>query len=185
MDNKSSSSTPQTSHNAAADSAAQASPHAAECPYVATAPMEVSTDTVAPPDIATTAVMVDVTVAGSQGRAPADLCAPVRLVNYVLEPAELATGPAVFEPHHHHFEAGSTRYKPQERQNPTPQQDAAEVVWARIYPDGNVPPKLTGTQLYGRFKKEWDRDPELGEMKRPSKSTLLRKLGKKDINKRN
>jgi hypothetical protein len=146
MDNESSSSTPQTSHNAAADSAAQASPHAAECPYVATAPME---------------------------------------VHYVLEPAELATGPAVFQPHHHHFEAGSTRYKPQERQNPTPQQDAAEVVWARIYPDGNVPPKLTGTQLYGRFKKEWDRDPELGEMKRPSKSTLLRKLGKKDINKRN
>ena len=58
---------------------------------------------------------------------------------------------------------------------------------ARIYPDGNVPPKLTGTQLYGRFKKkEWDRDPELGETKRPSKSTVLAKaLGKRHINKRN
>ena len=174
MDMKSSSSTPQTSHNAAADNPAQASPHAAECPCVVTAPMEVSTDTVVPPDIATTA-----TVAGSQGGAPRDRATPVGLVNYVLKPAELATGPAVFEPHHHYFEIGSTRHKAPERQNPTPQQDAAEVVWARIYPDGNVPPNLTGTQLYEKFKKEWDRDPELREMKRTSKSTALRKLGKK------
>ena len=59
------------------------------------------------------------------------------------------------------------------------EQPTITVNMAALYPDGNVPPKLTGTQLYGRFKKEWDRDPELGEMKRPSKSTLLRKLGKK------
>ena len=179
MDIESSSSTQQTSHNAAADSAAQASPHAAECPCVATAPMAVSTDTVAPPDIATTAAMLDGPAARSQGRAPANLCTPVGLVNYVLEPEELATGLAVFEPQHHHFEAGSTRHRPPERQNPTPQQDAAGAVWARIYPDGNVPPKLTGTRLYEKFKKEWDRDPELRETKRPSKSTALRKLGKK------
>ena len=66
MDIESSSSTQQTSHNAAADSAAQASPHAAECPCVATAPMAVSTDTVAPPDIATTAAMLDGPAARSQ-----------------------------------------------------------------------------------------------------------------------
>jgi len=113
----------------------------------------------------------------TQGGVPADPCAPVGHI--VLEAAPLETESAVFEPKHHHFEAGCSRPKPAQQQNPTPQQDAAEVVWTRIYFDGNVPPNLTGTQLYEKFKKEWDRDPELAERKRPSKSTALRKLGKK------
>ena len=33
--------------------------------------------------------------------------------------------------------------------------------------------------IFDKFKREWDRDPELVKMKRPSKSTVLRKLEKK------
>ena len=38
--------------------------------------------------------------------------------------------------------------------------------------------------IFDKFKREWDRDPELVKMKRPSKSTVLRKLEKKKHNHR-
>jgi hypothetical protein len=102
------------------------------------------------------------------------------LIHHILDAKPLVTdSPVIGEPAHHHFEAGSNRPKPPQQQNPTPQQDASEPVLARIYPDGNVSPKHTGTIVYEKFKREWARDPKLREMKRPSKSTVLRKVGKK------
>ena len=110
----------------------------------------------------------------AQGRASANLG-----FVHVLEAAPLATeSPAIGERTVHHLEAGSNRPKPQQ-QHPTPQQDAAGLVLARIYPDSNVPSRHTGTMIFDKFKREWDRDPELVKMKRPSKSTVLRKLEKK------
>jgi hypothetical protein len=99
---------------------------------------------------------------------------------HVLKAEPLVTeSPAIGERTVHHLEAGSNRLKPAQPQHPTPQQDAAYPALARIYPEGNVPSRHTGTMIYDKFKKEWDRDPELVKMKRPSKSTVLRKLRKK------
>jgi hypothetical protein len=98
---------------------------------------------------------------------------------HVLKAEPLVTEtPAIGDRAIHHLEAGSN-LKPPQSQQPTPQQDAAGVVLARIYPEGNVPSRHTGTIIYNRFKTEWDRDPERMTMKRPSKATVLRKLKKK------
>jgi hypothetical protein len=103
-----------------------------------------------------------------------------QLASASLKAEPLVTeSPAIGERTVHHLEAGSNRRKPAQPQHPTPQRDAADLVLARIYLEGNVPSRHTGTRIYDKFKKEWDRDPELVKMKRPSKSTVLRKLGKK------
>jgi hypothetical protein len=99
---------------------------------------------------------------------------------HVLKAVPLVTeSPSIGERTVHHLEAGSNRPKLPQQGHPTPQQDAAGLVLARIYPDSNVPSRHTGTIIYGKFTREWDQDPELAKMKRPSKSTVLRKLKKK------
>jgi hypothetical protein len=60
---------------------------------------------------------------------------------HVLKAEPLVTeSPAIGERTVHHLEAGSNRLKPAQPQHPTPQQDAADPVLARIYPEGNAAP---------------------------------------------
>jgi hypothetical protein len=60
---------------------------------------------------------------------------------HILEAKPLVTeSPAIGERAVHHLEAGSNRLKPAQPQHPTPQQDAADPVLARIYPEGNAAP---------------------------------------------
>jgi hypothetical protein len=186
MNTESPSSTPQDSSNAGGEITAQPTPHVEDVASVASAPVHSGTGSVTSPDISNRTGTVDPSVAPSeisadlhnqttQGGAPANL----GLV-HVLKAEPLVTeSPAIGERTVHHLEAGSNRVKPVQPQHPTPQRDAADLVLARIYPEGNVPSRHTGTMIYDRFKKEWDRDPEQVTMKRPSKSTVLRKLGKK------
>jgi hypothetical protein len=182
------SSTPHDSHKAGSDMTAQSSPHVADS--AATTPIEIGTEPIASQNIPTSTGTVEGTVArpeipadihnqAAQSKAPRANFASVGLV-HILEPKPLVTeSPVVGERAVHHLEAGSNRPKPPEQEHPTPQQDAAGLVLARIYPNGNVPPKHTGTMLYDKFKREWDRDPGVLKMKRPSRSTVLRQLGKK------
>jgi hypothetical protein len=186
MNTESPSSTPQDYSKAGGEITAQPTPHVENTASVASAPVHSDTGSGTSPNISSGIGMVDPSVALSeisvdlhnqttQGGASANL----GLVHVLKAVSLVSESPAIAERAVHHLEAGSNRPKPPQQEHPTPQQDAADLVLARIYPESNVPSRHTGTMIYDKFKKEWDRDPELVKMKRPSKSTVLRKLGKK------
>jgi hypothetical protein len=72
------------------------------------------------------------------------------------------------------LEAGSNRPRPAKPQHPTLQRDAADLVLARIYPEGNVPSRLTGTMIYDKFR------PRTGEHEAPLKIDRPPKAGEEE-----
>jgi hypothetical protein len=185
MNTDSPSSTPQDYSKAGGEITAQPTPHVENAAAVASAPVHSDTGSGTSPNISSGIGTVDPSAASSD--ISADLHNQATLDGasanlgqvHVLKAVSLVTESPAINRAVDHLEAGSNRAKPPQQQHPRPQQDAADLVLARIYPDGNVPPTHTGTVIYDKFKKEWDRDPEHVTMKRPSKSTVLRKLGKK------
>jgi hypothetical protein len=183
-------STPHHSQKADDQITAEGSSHVADSTSAGTAANEIGTEPITSQNISSSSGNVDGAVArpelsadlhnqAGQGSPSRNLCASVSPV-HTLDAKPLVTeSPAIGERAIHNFEAGSNRPKPPKQEHPTPQQDAADLVLARIYPNGTVPPGHTGTIVYGNFTKEWDRDPRRVTMRRPSKSTVLRKLGKK------